>query len=98
MQAKVFGPTGIAVPVIGQGTWDLPESGPAVARATAAMLRGLDLGMTHIDTAEMYGSGAVERFLRDVVTSVPRDNLFLASKVLPSHAKRGDTIAACDRS
>jgi diketogulonate reductase-like aldo/keto reductase len=54
--------------------------------------------MTHIDTAEMYGNGAVERFLCDVVAAVPRDDLFLASKVLPSHAGYDDTIAACERS
>ena len=98
MQSKTFGPTGVMVPVIGQGSWDLAESGPAVARTKAAMLRGLELGMTHIDTAEMYGSGAVERFLSEVVSSVPRERLFLASKVLPSHAGYNDTIAACHRS
>jgi diketogulonate reductase-like aldo/keto reductase len=54
--------------------------------------------MTHIDTAEMYGGGAVERFLRDVVAAVPRDDVFLASKVLPSNASYNDTIAACNRS
>lgn len=98
MRSKPFGSTGAIVPVIGQGTWDLAESGPAVARTKAAMLRGLELGMTHIDTAEMYGSGAVERFLHGVIANAPRESLFLASKVLPSNASYQGTLAACEAS
>lgn len=98
MLRKAFGPTGVLLPVVGQGTWDLPESGSAVDRAKAALLRGVELGMTHIDTAEMYGSGGVERVLRDVFAQIRRERLFVASKVLPSNASYGGTIAACDRS
>lgn len=98
MQTKPFGSTGIDLPVIGQGTWDIPESGAAVDEAKRAIRRGIALGMTHIDTAEMYGGGAVERILGDALADVPRDTFFLASKVVPSNAGFSDTIAACERS
>ena len=98
MRTKAFGATGIELPVIGQGTWDLPESGAAVNEAKRAIRRGLELGMTHIDTAEMYGSGAVERILGETLADVPRDSFFIASKVLPGNASYSATIAACERS
>jgi len=94
---KPFGATGVAVPVVGQGSWNLPESGAARAEAKRALLRGIELGMTHIDTAEMYGNGEVERELGEFLTGVPRDALFLTSKVLPSNASYDGTIAACER-
>src|SRR5262249_54061319 len=59
--------------------------------------RGLDLGMTHIDTAEMYGSGEVERVVAEAIAG-RRDQVYLVSKVLPSNASRKGTIAACERS
>jgi diketogulonate reductase-like aldo/keto reductase len=83
------------VAVIGQGTWDM-EAGDRAA-AIAALRRGLDLGMTHIDTAEMYGSGAVEELVGDAIEG-RRDEVFLVTKVLPRNASRQGTIAACERS
>jgi diketogulonate reductase-like aldo/keto reductase len=90
---RQFGPTKKKVAVIGQGTWYL-ESGDR-ASAIAAVRRGLDLGMTHIDTAEYYGEA------EDVVgeaISGRRDEVFLVSKVIPGNASRSGTIAACERS
>jgi diketogulonate reductase-like aldo/keto reductase len=98
MKEKPFGPTGIELPVIGQGTWDVPESGAAREEAKRAIRRGIELGMTHLDTAEMYGAGAVETILGEAIAGVPRETVFVTSKVLPSHARYADTIAACDRS
>ena len=95
MQHKSFGPTGRAVPVIGQGTWDLEQSDRTAAVAT--LRYGLDRGMTHIDTAEMYGSGAAEELVGKAIAG-RRDEVFLVSKVLPHNASRNGTIAACERS
>jgi diketogulonate reductase-like aldo/keto reductase len=95
MERQPFGPTRQAVPVIGQGTWFL-EHGDRAA-ALAALRRGLDLGMTHIDTAEMYGSGAAEEIVGEAIAG-RRDEVFLVSKVLPQNASRGGTVAACERS
>jgi diketogulonate reductase-like aldo/keto reductase len=83
------------VPVIGLGTWDL-ERDPQAA-AIAAVHRAIDLGMTHIDTAEMYGGGRVEELLGRALVG-KRDQVFLASKVLPSNARRDDVLRACERS
>lgn len=98
MKSKAFGPTGLELPVIGQGTWDMPESGARKAEAIAALRRGIELGMTHLDTAEMYGAGAVERLLGEAIAGIARERLFITSKVLPSNASYDGTIAACDRS
>lgn len=95
---KPFGETGVQVPVIGQGTWDVPERGAAVKEAERAIRRGIELGMTHIDTAEMYGSGRVEEFLASALENVPRDRLFVTTKVLPSNASYRGTLAAAERS
>src|SRR5438067_7807607 len=65
--------------------------------AIAALRRGLDLGLCHVDTAEMYGSGAVEEMVAEV-TSGRRDDVFLVSKVLPENATRRGTVVACERS
>lgn len=94
MEQRPFGPTGRAVPVIGQGTWEMEHERAA---AIAALRRGLDAGMTHIDTAEMYGSGAVEELVGEAIAG-RRDEVFLASKVLPENASRRGTVAACERS
>src|SRR5216117_3599541 len=67
------------------------------AAAVAALRRGLDVGMTHLDTAEMYGAGAVERLVGEAIAG-RRDAVFLASKVLPENASRRGTIEACERS
>ena len=93
MNAKPFGKTGANVSVIGQGTWYLDHGDRK--RAIAALQRGLDLGMTHIDTAEMYGDA--ELVIADAIAG-RRDEVFLVSKVLPSNASRRGTITACERS
>ncbi len=98
MKHKRFGASGIELPAIGQGTWDVPESGARLAEAKRSLRRGIELGMTHLDTAEMYGAGAVERILADAIAGIPRESLFITSKVLPSNASYEGTIAACERS
>ena len=90
-----FGPTGRRVAAVGQGSWRSDDA--HAATAIAALRRGLDLGMTHIDTAEMYGSGAAETLIGDAIRG-RRDQVFLVSKVLPSNASKRGTLAACDRS
>ncbi len=94
MERRRFGPTGREVAVIGQGTWEIERDR---ASAIAALGRGLDLGMAHIDTAEMYGSGAVEKIIAEAIAG-RRDEVFLVSKVLPEHASRDGTVAACEKS
>ena len=95
MEGRRFGSTKQEVPVIGQGTWHLEEDDRATA--IIALRRGLDLGMTHIDTAEMYGSGSVEELVAEAIEG-RRDEVFLVSKVLPDHASRAGTVAACEKS
>ncbi len=92
---RQFGSTGREVPVIGQGTWNIEQSDSATT--IAALRRGLDLGMSHIDTAEMYGSGAAEELVGAAIDG-RRDEVFLVSKVLPQNASRSGTISACERS
>ncbi len=90
-------PSGEAVPVLGQGTWTMAEN-PARRRDEIAALRlGLDLGLTLVDTAEMYADGASETLVGEALDG-RRDDAFLVSKVLPSNAGRRGTIAACERS
>lgn len=95
MRTRVFGPTGARVPVVGQGTWQMERSGRAAA--VEALRRGLDLGATHIDTAEMYGSGAVEEIVGEAIAG-RREDVFLVSKVLPQNASYEGTIRACEAS
>jgi diketogulonate reductase-like aldo/keto reductase len=92
---RVFGSTRREVAVVGQGSWRAEQS-PA-ALAIAALRLGLDLGMTHIDTAEMYGSGAAEKIIAEAIAG-RRDEVFLVSKVLPSNASKRGTVAACEKS
>lgn len=94
MERRAFGWISTLVPVIGQGTWDMEVNRNA---SIAALRRGLDLGMTHIDTAEMYGSGAVEEIVGEALAG-RRTDAFVVSKVLPQNASRAGTIAACERS
>jgi diketogulonate reductase-like aldo/keto reductase len=94
MRRAPFGPAGVRVPVVGQGTWNMERDR---RRAVAALLAGLDAGMTHIDTAEMYGSGRVEEIVGDAIAG-RRDEVFLVSKVLPSNASRERAIASCEAS
>ena len=98
MIARRFGSTGVDVPVIGQGTWHMGESRRAQRDEIAALRVGLELGLTHIDTAEMYGDGGAERIVAQAITGHPREALFVVSKVLPSNASYAGTIAACERS
>jgi diketogulonate reductase-like aldo/keto reductase len=98
MKHKPFGTTGVDLPAIGQGTWNMPESGSARREARRAIERGIELGMTHLDTAEMYGAGAVEEFLGEAIRGIPRQKLFIATKVLPSNASYQGTLDAAQRS
>jgi diketogulonate reductase-like aldo/keto reductase len=93
MNLRPFGNGGANVSVIGQGTWYIDRGDRK--RAVAALRRGIDLGMTHIDTAEMYGDA--ELVIAEAISG-RRDDLFLVSKVLPSNASRRGTITACERS
>ncbi|MCC0805619.1 aldo/keto reductase [Methylobacterium sp. W2] len=93
MRQKIFGPTGRPVPVIGQGTWSLDEGHRP--DAVAALRRGLDLGMSHIDTADMYGEA--ELVVAEAIAG-RRDEVFLVSKVLPNHASARSVVTACERS
>jgi diketogulonate reductase-like aldo/keto reductase len=90
-------PSGEAVPVLGQGTWRLGEGLRPRGDEIAALRLGLDLGMTLIDTAEMYGNGATETLVGEAIAG-RRDEVFLVSKVLPGNATASGTVAACDRS
>lgn len=94
MRSAVFGPTGIDVPLIGQGTWNLEHDDPD--EVIAALDAGLDAGMTHIDTAELYGNGRVEEMIAPLVRR-RRDEIFLVSKVLPQNASYEGTREACER-
>ncbi|MDU1808586.1 MAG: aldo/keto reductase, partial [Bradyrhizobium sp.] len=93
MKHKTFGTGGASVSVIGQGTWHFDFGDRS--RAIAALRRGLELGATHIDTAEMYGDA--ELIIAEAIAG-RRDEVFLVSKVLPSNASRKGTITACERS
>jgi diketogulonate reductase-like aldo/keto reductase len=95
MEQRPFGWTGVAVPVIGQGTWQMEDDDRA--QALAALVSGLEAGLTHIDTAELYGGGSVEELVGEAIAG-RRDQVFLASKVLPANASRQGTVAACERS
>jgi len=90
-------PSGVAVPVLGQGTWNMGERRASHADEVAALKLGIELGMTLIDTAEMYASGGAEEVVRDAVGSA-RDSVYIVSKVLPSNASRAGTIRACEAS
>ena len=90
-------PSGEAVPTLGLGTWRMGEDRSRFSEEVAALRLGLDLGVTLIDTAEMYGSGGSERVVGEAVAG-RRDAVFIVSKVLPSNASRQGTIAACERS
>jgi diketogulonate reductase-like aldo/keto reductase len=92
---RIFGTTRRQVASIGQGTWQI--EGSKADAAIAALRRGLDLGLTHIDTAEMYGSGLSERLIGKAIEG-RRDKVFLVSKVLPNHASKKGTLAACEKS
>jgi diketogulonate reductase-like aldo/keto reductase len=90
-------PSGETLPSLGQGTWYMGEQPKRAAEEAIALRLGIDLGMTLIDTAEMYGSGGAEEVVADAIAG-RRNEVFLISKVLPENASRQGTIAACERS
>ena len=97
MIKRPFGWTNVEVPVIGQGTWMIEGDPDREKRAVQTLRLGLDLGLTHIDTAEMYGEGRVEQLVAEAIVG-RRDEVFLASKVLPSNASYKGTLKACESS
>ncbi len=97
MIQRKFGWTGVDVPIIGQGTWMIDGDSEVESRALQTLRLGLDLGMNHIDTAEMYGEGHVEELVGEAIAG-RRDEIFLVSKVLPSNASYNGTLKACERS
>jgi len=88
---------GVSAPLVGLGTWRMGEQARRRADEVAALALGLDLGMSLIDTAEMYGSGGAERIVAEAVSG-RRDDVFLVTKVLPENASRAGTQQACERS
>ncbi len=90
-------PSGERVPTLGQGTWFIGDRADRRERELLALRRGIDLGMTLIDTAEMYGNGASEVLVGEAIAG-RREEVFLVSKVLPSNASFDGTITACERS
>ncbi len=95
MKYRSFGTTKREVSVIGEGTWYIEESDREAA--ISGIQKGLDLGINHIDTAELYGNGEAERIVSEAING-SRDKVFLVSKVRPDHASRRGTIAACEGS
>jgi diketogulonate reductase-like aldo/keto reductase len=97
MMKRRFGWTDVEVPVIGQGTWLIENGGGGSLLAIKSLQLGIELGMTHIDTAEMYGNGRAEELVGQVIAG-KRDEIFLVSKVLPSNASYEGTIRSCRQS
>lgn len=98
MTERPFGTGFPPVPIIGQGTWNVPLRGAARDEAIRALRAGIDLGMVHIDTAEMYGDGGAETLVGEAIAGLPRERLFLVSKVLPSNASYAGTREAAHAS
>ncbi|HXK19045.1 MAG TPA: aldo/keto reductase [Polyangiaceae bacterium] len=90
----VFGPTGVSVPKVGLGTWYLEQTDAKAA--IAAVHAALELGLTHVDTAELYGSGKAESLVGQALEG-RRDEVFLVSKIIPSNASRQGTIQHCEQ-
>lgn len=90
-------PNGVAVPALGQGTWNMGESAADAAREIDSLKAGIELGMTLIDTAEMYAEGGAERIVGAAIKGC-RQDVFVVSKVYPWNASRRGTIEACERS
>jgi len=97
MSRDVMLPAGEAVPALGQGTWQMAEAAHRRAQEIEALRLGVELGMTLIDTAEMYGEGAAEELVGEAVADC-RERVFLVSKVYPHHASRRGVAEACARS
>jgi diketogulonate reductase-like aldo/keto reductase len=98
MIKRTFGNTGQLLPVIGQGSWNFSSGKSEIEKAYAALQTGIEQGMDHIDTAEMYGDGRSEEIIGQAINGLHRENLFLVSKVLPSNATYKGTITACEKS
>ncbi|NVB77512.1 MAG: aldo/keto reductase [Kofleriaceae bacterium] len=100
MDGRLFGSLGVEVPVVGLGTWNMEDDDRRAA--IDAIRRAVDIGLTHIDTAELYGSGEVESLVGEAITgrATPRvrDRVFLVSKVHPRNATYAGTIKACEAS
>jgi diketogulonate reductase-like aldo/keto reductase len=90
-------PDGTTIPALGQGTWHMGENAARRAQEADALRLGLDLGMTLIDTAEMYAEGGAEEVVGEAIAG-RRDQVFLVSKVYPHNASRRGAVAACERS
>lgn len=97
MNRKVVLPNGEAIPALGQGTWQIAENASKRSGEIESLQLGVELGMTLIDTAEMYGEGTSEKLIGEALSSV-RDKLFLVSKVYPHNASYEGVIHACERS
>jgi diketogulonate reductase-like aldo/keto reductase len=97
MSPKVALPNGETVPALGQGTWQMAENSSRRTEEVEALRLGIELGMTLVDTAEMYGEGAAEKLVAEALGDW-RDRLFLVSKVYPHNASRQGVLQACDRS
>jgi diketogulonate reductase-like aldo/keto reductase len=95
--SRPFGRSGVDVAVIGQGTWKMGERRADARDEIAALRAGIELGMTHIDTAEMYADGGAERVVGEAIRG-RRDRVFVATKVLPQNASYAGTITACEQS
>lgn len=95
MKKRPFGPTDRDVATVGQGTWNIEQA--KRDSVIAALRTGFDLGMNHIDTAEMYGSGTSESIIGEAIAG-RRDEIYLVSKVLPQNASRAGVRAACEQS
>jgi diketogulonate reductase-like aldo/keto reductase len=96
MQVLTFA-NGTAVPRLGQGTWRMGEVAVERSREVAALRQGIELGMTLIDTAEMYGEGGAEEVVGEAIDG-QRDDVYLVSKVYPHNASRRGVVEACERS
>jgi len=90
-------PSGERVSALGQGTWFMGEGRRSRADEIAALRLGIDLGLTLLDTAEMYGDGAAEELIAEAIAG-RRDEVFIVSKVLPGNASKRGTAAACEQS
>jgi len=97
MKRTVRLPDGLEVPALGQGTWHMGENARLKQQEVAALKLGIELGVTLIDTAEMYGNGGAEEVIAEAIAG-RRDGLFLVSKVYPHNASRSGVAAACERS
>lgn len=91
-------PDGTPVNALGQGAWNMGENPEKKAAEIAALKAGISAGMTLIDTAEMYGGGRSERLVREAIKGIPRESLFIVSKVLPTNASSKSIFTSCDTS